>query len=118
MILLSYINTKDTKDLNDLSHEELVTAFSNVPELVDALPSLASRAFLTGRLLFMKDNVEKLQTIGLEDPDVAKIFLEHYLQPWIRGGVPTSLLTCATSSSPSLSTTPSESVSIIIIVIT
>lgn len=92
-----------------MSHEELVIAFSNVPELVDALPSLSNRAALTGRLLFKKDNFEKLLTIGLEDPDVAEIFLENYLQPWISGGVPTSILVSASSS-----TTPYEVVSIII----
>ena len=92
-----------------------MTAFSNVPELVDSLPSLASRAVLTGKLLVLKDSIEKLQTIGLEDPDVAKIFLQHYLQSWISDGVPTSLL--IGSATTSLSTTPSEVVSIIIIVV-
>lgn len=80
-----------------MSHDELVNALSNVPELVDVLPSLASRAALTGKLLIKKDSVEKLQTVGFEDPDVAQVFLEDYLQPWICAGVSTFLLTPTTS---------------------
>ena len=65
-----------------MSHDELVIICSNIPELVDAVPSIASRAALTGKLLMKKDTVEKLQGIGLEDPDVAEVFLDYYLHRW------------------------------------
>ena len=70
-----------------------MTALTNVPELVDALPTLTSRATLTGKLLCICDSVERLARVGIEDALVAETFLKYYLHSWQSAGVPISFLT-------------------------
>ena len=69
-----------------------MTALTNVPELVDALPTLTSRATLTGKCLYRCDSKERLKRLGVEDSLVSETFMYDYLMSWKDVGVPMSFL--------------------------
>ena len=103
------------KDLKDLSHDDVMTACSNVRELINVWPHLAKNKALTGRLLYRCDSVEDLRTVGFvfENALVGETFMQDYLQSWKSVGVPISLLALI----PTLPSNISPEVVIIIIVI-
>ena len=55
------------EDLKDLSHDDVMTACSNVRELINVWPMLKKNKALTGRLLYRCDSTPAL--VSLDDSE-------------------------------------------------